>query len=648
MATVVSEALELAGQYRRINRLAKAKQVYQKILKEQPDQPEALYGLGMLAQQTGQHQTAENLLRTTLQLQPNYQEAWFSLGNLLQARGDFTAAIAAYQQILVTQPESAAIHNNLGYIYQQQGQFEAAIAHYQKALVIQPNCVEATVNLGNTLHAQGQLSSEQQTHYAMLNHQLGVTRQEAGDLATAIAYYRQAIALHPELAVAHYHLGVALQGQGQLEAAIACCQQALELNSNDADVYKSLGELYQARKQLKQAAAAYRQWLSLINPHYAAAVAAYQGTGVAPEGQIPPPVQLGQVTVGDYQFPTIPPVPETEEPRPFWSVIIPLYNRKDYLLECFAHVLAQWRGEGQMEILAMDNASTPPLFEWVEAIGGGIVRYYRNPENIGARRNFNLGMALSRGQWIHVLPEDEYVLPGFYDRLQQSLEACPDSVGAAFTGYENINEKRQVIFSQRHRGMQKGINPDWLGRIGVSNPLNPCAIVVRRSAHEQLGGYDPNNMYTPDWELYKRLASFYDWWHEPGILARYRQHADNMSTEVLAAGAQGESYRQGIEISESYLPIEQRAEMTAKARRHYFNSCLTQAVIPLQAGNLQGVLRLLQAALKIDGSPQTVAMLFSWLTQPEAAPLRHAIAAKLISTSWDENNTSDSFYFAYP
>ncbi|NET49449.1 MAG: hypothetical protein F6K09_12155 [Merismopedia sp. SIO2A8] len=95
-----------------------------------------------------------------------------------------------------------------------------------------------------------------------------------------------------------------------------------------------------------------------------------------------------------------------------------------------------------------------------------------------------------------------------------------------------------------------------------------------------MGVYDPSNLYTPDWELYKRIAAFYDWWFEPGILARYRQHSQNMSSEVFLAGVQGEYYRKGIEISESYLPTEYRTQITAKARRHYFNLCLTQAQLP--------------------------------------------------------------------
>ncbi len=648
--TTDSQTLQVAVQYHRAKRFTEAEHGYRQVLKEQPQHPEALYGLGMLAQQVGQSQAAEKLLSDAVSVQPELLKAWFSLGNVRQAQGRFPEAESAYQQAITLQPKVAPLYNNLGYTLQQQGKFDEAIACYQKALEIDPNCTEADVNWGNALHAQGKLSPDKQLHYAQLNHKLGIAREQAKDLPNAIAYYRQAINLQPDFASAHYHLGVALQAQGELEAGIDCLQTALQINPNYGEAYMCLGLIYQIQHQLRESAAAYRQGLKLINPHYAAAIESQEVSEFIPEKYASPELELGEVTVGDYQFPAIPPVPASDKKRPFFSVIIPLYNRKDFMLECLASVLAQWQGEEEMEILVMDNASDPPLFELVNAIGGGIVRYYLNSENIGPRRNFNRGIALSRGEWIHLMPEDESVLPGYYSRLKSGLEGCPDSVGAAFTGYENIDEKRQVIFTQKHQGMERGINKTWLQRIGVSNPLNPCATIIRRSAHEHLGAYDLINLYTPDWELYKRIASFYDWWCEPEILARYRQHSNNMSSEVFLAGAQGEYYRLGIEISESYLPTEHRAEITAKSRRHYFNECLSQLAIPLQAGNLAGAFRLLQEALKIDSSPEAVAKLFSWLATEQAAPLRNAIASKLISKPSNDSNSQnlDNFYFAYP
>ena len=258
----VAENLKLAVEHHQANRLAQAQEVYNQILEQQPQHPEALYGLGVLANQIGQYQTSEKLFRALLGVQPESVKGWFSLGNLRQIQGQLPEAVEAYQQALAIQPDSVAVHNNLGYTLQLQGKWEEALTCYQKALELQPDCIEAEVNLANALYAQGKLSPEKQAQYAEVNYNLGVARQKAGDLKTAVDYYRQAIRLKSDWAQAHYHLGNALKQQGQLEEAAEFYQQALSLQP-DAAVYNNLGNVLQQQGQLKAAVECYQQAIRL-------------------------------------------------------------------------------------------------------------------------------------------------------------------------------------------------------------------------------------------------------------------------------------------------------------------------------------------------------------------------------------------------
>jgi tetratricopeptide (TPR) repeat protein len=540
--------------------------------------------------------------------------------------------------VIALESKLVAMYNNLGYTLEQQGNFDEAVTCYEKALELQPNCAEADVNIGNALNAQGKLSKDQQAHYANLNHKLGVSRTRVGDLKRATNYYRQAIALQPDLLEVYNNLGLVLQEQGKLEEAIASDHQALKLNPQNWEIYTRLARIYQAQNQIAEAICVYRQGLNLLNPHYAKAVADYENSGITPEMLVTLPIPQSEVTVGAYQFPAIPPVTNPEKPRPFWTVVIPVYNRSDYLLECLASVLVQWPGPEEMEILVMDNASTLPLFDFVNSIGKGVIRYYRNQQNIGVLSNHNTGISLSRGQWVHILHDDDCVLPGFYQQLQQSLQGCPDSVGAAFANFEYFNEKGTVVEKGEVTswfGDQKGICENFLRRIGMTCPLQVPAVVIRRFTHEQLGGYYLELICAPEWELYKRIAVSYDWWYEPGSLARYRIHSHKMTDDHLSSGILATSIRHSIEISESYLPAEHRADITTQARSYNFNYCLTRAGIPLKTGNVIGALCMLQEILKIDHSPQAIAKLFTWLTKNEVAPLREQIIAKLLSVSVD-------------
>ncbi|MDY6898613.1 MAG: tetratricopeptide repeat protein [Cyanobacteriota bacterium] len=456
---------------------------------------------------------------------------------------------------------------------------------------------------------------------------LGNSYQTKGQLKEAAQAYQKAVKIQPSSSEAHYRLGMVQQQQGEHDAASASYYKALEINPN-SDVHFNLAKIHQHQNNSQEAIYAYRQGLKLVNPHYARAITAYQSGETDSKVQTTPEISQEQVMVGGHPFPSIPLVCNDRGKRPFWSVVLPIYStnqRSNYLLECLVSVLREWTGEEQMEIIVVDDASPIPLKDLIDEIGGGIIKYYRNSHNRGAYQNFNTAVAISRGQWIHLLHDDDYVLPGFYDCLRASLEKCSSSVGAAFTGYENVNEQGKVIFSQQIYKQQQGVVKDFVEKIGIANPLNMPAVVVRRSTYEHLGGYLPELNYTGDWEFYKRVTAFYDWWYQPEILARYRQHSQNITTDSTLSGSNGTDIRKAIEISEKYL----LDEITIKARHYHFAYCLNNAIIPLKAGKISGALLLLQEALKIDNSPQSVTKLFSWLKQDEVSALRNEIVSRL-------------------
>jgi predicted O-linked N-acetylglucosamine transferase (SPINDLY family) len=194
----IADKLRLAIQEHRANRLESAEQAYREVLAIQPKHSEALYGLGMLSQQTGELQQGEEFLSLAVQEQPDSVKIWFALGNLYQHLEKLTAAEDVYKKAIDLRPDAAPIYNNLGYTLEQQGKWKEAIKYYQKALEVQPNCIEADANLGNVLHAKARLSPDKQTYYAKLNYKLGLGRKKAGDFQHAEVYFKKALELKPD------------------------------------------------------------------------------------------------------------------------------------------------------------------------------------------------------------------------------------------------------------------------------------------------------------------------------------------------------------------------------------------------------------------------------------------------------------------
>ncbi|MEA5466583.1 GNAT family N-acetyltransferase [Leptothoe sp. PORK10 BA2] len=252
------QAHKIASIYHQLNRLPEAEKIYRQILWAQPGHPKALYGLGVIAQRTGDFSSAEVLFRQFLKLQPDNVKGWFSLGTLYQTRGELIEAEQAFRQAL-TLPTvasvTAAIYHNLGYLLQQKDSWNEAIECYQQARTLQPDCIEAEVSWANAHYHQGNLSPEKQKHYAVLNHDLGDQRQEAGDLKVAIAYYRQAILMQPDLAKPYYQLGLALAAQSEAaeDEIMACYEKAWQLQPTYREAEVALANMQYRQHQLPTA-----------------------------------------------------------------------------------------------------------------------------------------------------------------------------------------------------------------------------------------------------------------------------------------------------------------------------------------------------------------------------------------------------------
>ena len=81
---------------------------------------------------------------------------------------------------------------------------------------------------------------------------LGNELRDQGKLDEAIAAYRQAIGLKPELAEAHSNLGIALEDQGKLDEAVAAYRQAISIKPDFAEAYSNLGNALEGSRQARR------------------------------------------------------------------------------------------------------------------------------------------------------------------------------------------------------------------------------------------------------------------------------------------------------------------------------------------------------------------------------------------------------------
>jgi len=318
-------------------------------------------------------------------------------------------------------------------------------------------------------------------------------------------------------------------------------------------------------------------------------------------------------------FPRIEPVPETHA-RPFWSVMLTVYNRLDYFEQALKSVVEQAPGRDEMQIEVVNDGSDASIQNQIEAIikavAGDRVDFYRHPDNVGHPHIFNVCLRRARGYWVHLLHDDDWVAPGFYQTLRAGIANAPD-IGAAFCRHAYVDTAGQ---QQRLSWLERetpGIIDNWLERIAVMCRLQTPSIVVKRQVYEQLGGYYAQAKSTFDWEMWQRIAVHYPVWFEPRPLAYFREHSASESSDLIKSGRQIADARRVIEIAQTYLPCNLKNRLSMRARENYALYALDIVKRQLQAKDCQAALANIREGLRCSRSPNITERLIEFLLQSE-------------------------------
>jgi len=113
---------------------------------------------------------------------------------------------------------------------------------------------------------------------------------------------------------------------------------------------------------------------------------------------------------------------------PAVSVGMPVYNGETYLEVAISSVLAQ--SFDDLELIICDNASTDRTAEICQdyAARDRRIRYFRNPQNLGAAPNYNLAFSHARGRYFKWLAHDDRMTPTYLAKTVRVLDERTDAV----------------------------------------------------------------------------------------------------------------------------------------------------------------------------------------------------------------------------
>jgi len=203
--------------------MTEAEHFLQLALRDDPDNSEALYGIGSIYLQQNKPSEARATFERVIKLPQRYPgtlpNAWNNLGLLSAREGRTDEAIQQFQQALQLDPDHFIALENLGNAFRQAKRWDDAKSTLQHALALNPESAEA-------------------------NYAMGMVYAQTNDEDRAFEYLQKAIAEKPAYPEALNNLGVLYLRKRQPTDAENSFKEAIRVAPTFEQSYFNLARLY--------------------------------------------------------------------------------------------------------------------------------------------------------------------------------------------------------------------------------------------------------------------------------------------------------------------------------------------------------------------------------------------------------------------
>ncbi|WP_434980520.1 glycosyltransferase family 2 protein [Daejeonia sp. YH14] len=204
---------------------------------------------------------------------------------------------------------------------------------------------------------------------------------------------------------------------------------------------------------------------------------------------------------------------------PFFSIIIPLYNKEYYIRNTLECVLNQTFGD--FEIVIVNDGSTDKSAEVIKAVKDERIRVFHQ-ENQGVSAARNMGMQVADGEYFCFLDADDYWYPHFLEMFYKiirkyykykifsaaiELEVFGKIIPAKYT-LHNLAEDN--IYIENYFKASMGYSVLWTS-----------SSVFHKSVFHVSGVFDTTMKSGEDTDLWIRVGEYFDIVFINKILARY-------------------------------------------------------------------------------------------------------------------------------
>lgn len=260
----------------------------------------------------------------------------------------------------------------------------------------------------------------------------------------------------------------------------------------------------------------------------------------------------------------------TQNDAPFFSVVIPLYNKEKNIGSTIDSVLNQTFSD--FELIVVDDGSTDRSAEIVASYDDPRIRLIKK-ENGGVSSARNRGVYEASAKWVALLDGDDRWMPKFLSEMKRLVIDFPDCViyGSSYEilkgGSSHI--KRVPLLPDDFRAELH----DYWRKARHSLFFTSSSVVLKRDVALAVGGFDEQLSIGEDLDMWIRMSLNGKGAYTNSPLAIYDQDADNRAME------RSFPYRKSIYYKYSILNQNEITDADFKEYLSYFMSRNLAAVL---------------------------------------------------------------------
>lgn len=188
------------------------------------------------------------------------------------------------------------------------------------------------------------------------------------------------------------------------------------------------------------------------------------------------------------------------------SVCIPTYNGAKFIKETLESVLGQ--DYPNMEVIINDDNSSDNTLDIINKINDPRVSVYANAVNLGLVRNWNKTISYATGEFVKLMCQDDILCE---NAISNQVRLLKENLGTSLSiGNTCVIDAKDQIVMDRKR-FKKDIVMDgkkyamrsFRGRNIYAEPPN---VLYRTEDFYEIGQYDTELTYTPDWDFAAKLS----------------------------------------------------------------------------------------------------------------------------------------------